>query len=163
MFDPQGFVRALSGVRYVIIGGVAMRSHGSAFITNDFDAAYERSPENIRRLVDALSPSHPKLRGASEPLSFKFDERTLKSGLNFTLTTDMGDVDLLGHVPGFKNFEELLRYSERTKLFGISVDVLGLEGLIIAKRTAGRTKDLAHLPELEALLEADEEARQSQR
>jgi hypothetical protein len=35
--------------------------------------------------------------------------------------------------------------------------VLSLEGLIHAKRAAGRPKDLAHLVELEALLEMEQQ------
>ena len=158
MFDPRALVLALSGVRYVLIGGVAMRYHGSAFTTNDFDVAYDRAPENIRRVVEALKPLRPRLRGTTDTVPFKFDERTIKNGLNFTLVTDIGDVDLLGSVAGFKNFDDVLRYSERKSLYGTSVDVLGLEGLIIAKRAAARTKDAAHLPELEALLEAQRQA-----
>jgi hypothetical protein len=38
-------------------------------------------------------------------------------------------------------------------LFGIECRVLSLDALIIAKRAAGRPKDLLVLPELEALRE----------
>ena len=34
------------------------------FATRDVDVVYQRSPENIARLVAALTPSHPYLRGA---------------------------------------------------------------------------------------------------
>ena len=157
MFDLKALVHAFAGVRYVLIGGVAMSVHASAIVTQDFDIVYDRTPDNMRRIVKALERAHPKLRGPSEPLPFALDERTLKNGLNFTLATDMGDVDLLGHVAGFKDFDDVVRYSEHIKVFGVDVDVLGLEGLIIAKRAAARTKDLAQLPELEALLEAQEQ------
>jgi hypothetical protein len=38
-------------------------------------------------------------------------------------------------------------------MFGHKFNVLSLEKLVTAKRTAGRTKDLLALPELEAILE----------
>jgi hypothetical protein len=62
-------------------------------------------PENIERLVSALSPYHPRLRGAPDGLPFLFDVETLSNGMNFTLATDLGDIDSWssvrsGRVPG---------------------------------------------------------------
>ncbi|MBI4468648.1 MAG: hypothetical protein HY650_04920 [Acidobacteria bacterium] len=45
-------------------------------------------------------------------------------------------------------------------LFGIAWNVLSLEGLIAAKRAAGRAKDLVAIPELEALRELSEDSGQ---
>ncbi|HEY3305597.1 MAG TPA: hypothetical protein VGL70_18895 [Candidatus Binatia bacterium] len=73
--------------------------------------------------------------------------------MNFTLTTDLGDVDILGEVTGLGSYEKLLPVSEEMEVFGLGCKVLTLEGLIKAKKVAGRTKDLMLLPELEALLE----------
>jgi transcriptional regulator with XRE-family HTH domain len=144
---------AKAKVRYVIIGGVAMRLQASAILTYDLDIAYARDTENIRGLVAALRPFRPRLRGVKGDVPFRFDERTISSGLNFTLTTEVGDVDLLGSLAGFKNFEAVWASSETRRIAGIDVQVLNLEGLIKAKRAAGRAKDFAFLPELEALLE----------
>ena len=73
--------------------------------------------------------------------------------MNFTLTTDVGDLDILAEVTGMGNYEQVLAFSEEMEIFGISCKVLTLEGLIKAKRAAKRAKDLRLLPELEALLE----------
>ena len=75
------------------------------------------------------------------------------AGLNFTLNTDFGALDLLGEVEPLGEFERVVQYSEVAELFGFNVRVLSLDGLIRAKRKAGRKKDLLILPELEALLE----------
>ena len=83
------------GVEFIVIGGVAGTLHGSAFITQDLDAVYARNRENIRRLAAALQPHQPYLRGAPEGLPFRWDERTIRNGLNFTLTAAFGDLDLL--------------------------------------------------------------------
>ena len=71
------------GAEFIVIGGVAGALHGSAFITQDLDV-YARNRENIRRLVAALHPHQPYLRGAPEGLPFQWDERTIRNGLNFT-------------------------------------------------------------------------------
>src|SRR5947209_2629032 len=87
-------------VRWVLIGGVAMRIHGSQYTTDDLDLCYARDDGNLAALAEALAPFHPRLRGAPEGLPFVLDARTLRSGANFTLVTDAADVDLLGDVPG---------------------------------------------------------------
>src|ERR1051326_7845838 len=79
------------GVSFVIIGGVAATLHGAARVTFDLDVVYDRSPENLERLVRALAPFQPYLRGAPPGLPFRFDAETLKRGLNFTFTTTEGD------------------------------------------------------------------------
>jgi hypothetical protein len=75
------------------------------------------------------------------------------SGLNFTLDTDIGALDLLGEIPPWGEFRDVAAHSEVADLFGYQVRVLSLEALIQAKRAAGRPKDLLVIPELEALLE----------
>src|SRR5262249_50437903 len=94
---------------------------------------------------------HPYLRGAPAGLPFKLDVPTLQSGLNFTLVTDHGDLDLLGEVSGIGRYEQVLAQSDELEVFGLKVRVLSIDGLIAAKKAAGRAKDQAHLLELEEL------------
>jgi hypothetical protein len=87
-------------VEFVIIGGMAAVAQGSAYLTVDLDLCYSRKKENLERLAQALAPFHPLLRGAPTDLPFSRDVSALKSRLNFTLTTDLGDLDLLGRSGG---------------------------------------------------------------
>src|SRR5687767_7982094 len=87
-------------VQFIVIGGVAGIAHGLARATFDVDVVYARNPENIRRVVNSLKPFEPYLRGAPPGLPFSWDEKTLRMGLNFTLITTLGDVDLLGEATG---------------------------------------------------------------
>jgi hypothetical protein len=77
----------------------------------------------------------------------------VKAGLNFTLTTDLGAIDLLGEISGLGSYEGLKATSETLPLYGFEMSVLSLEGLLIAKRAAARGKDKEAIVELEALLE----------
>ena len=142
-----------AGVDFVIVGGVAGTVHGSSYVTYDLDVCYARDDHNLQRLVKALSPVTPRLRGVPADLPFVLDIRTLKIGLNFTLTTDIGDVDLLGEIAGIGSYLEVRAASVSVELFGVSCAVLSLDALIAAKRAAGRPKDHTVLPELEALQE----------
>lgn len=141
-------------VDFVIAGGIAAGIHGSAAVTLDLDLCYSRDPENLRRLVAALGPAHPRLRGAPADLAFLWDEQTLRHGFHFTLITDVGDVDLLGDVAGVGDFEQVKAASVTKDLPGGRFAVLSLDALIAAKKAAGRPKDLNAIPELEALREA---------
>src|SRR5262249_45847462 len=120
-------------VRFIVIGGGAALAHGSARLTYDVDVVYARDPENLRRLAKALQPYQPYLRGAPPGLPFRWDERTLKAGLNFTLTTTLGDLDLLGEVAGGGFFEELLPSTQELEAFGVRCRFVTLEKLIPLK------------------------------
>jgi hypothetical protein len=144
-------VLADAGVDFIVIGGVALVSRGGSRLTNDLDVVYERSPENLARLVSAIAPLHPRLRGAPAELPFFFDTRTLRSGLNFTLVTDAGELDLMGEVTGLGPFQEILPSATVLNLFGRDVKVLDLDGLERSKRAAGRAKDLLDLELIAAL------------
>ncbi len=140
-------------VDFVLIGGVAAWLHGSARATVDLDLVYARDRENLRRIAEALAPHHPYLRGAPPGLPFVFDERTLRNGLNFTLSTDFGPLDLLGEVAGGGGYRDLLPVSDEIRAFGVQCRRVRLESLIQLKRAAGRPKDLEAIAELQALLE----------
>ena len=153
--DFEGLIRRLaeSRVEFILVGGVAAILHGSARVTFDVDAVYSRSDCNIERLAAALAPLKPYLRGAPLHLPFFFNVETIRRGLNFTLETTLGDLDLLGEVTGGGTYEELLRFSSSVSLFGHECRCVTLEKLIELKRAAGRPKDNEILAELQALLE----------
>src|SRR5216683_2295821 len=142
-----------AGVEFVVIGGVAMGLQGSAHLTRDIDFCYARTPENMERLAKALEPFRPVLRGASPGLPFRFDAKTIASGLNFTLTTDLGDLDFLGEVSGLGFFQDVLGASGMKDVDGVDCRVLSLEGLIKSKTASGRPRDMYVLPELRGLNE----------
>ena len=100
----------------------------------------------------ALGSYHPYLRGAPPGLPFVFDAETIRRGLNFTLTTTLGDVDFLGEIVGGGKYEDLEPQARALSVFGRDVLVIDLPALIRAKRAAGRPKDLEAIAELEALL-----------
>ncbi len=153
MNDFEVLLKALGshGVQFVIIGGVAATVHGSARLTSDLDVVYERSPENLQRLAEAFSPLKPYLRGAPPGLPFTFDRDTLRRGLNFTLTTAAGPVDVLGEVTGVGDYYDVLKVSEEVPLFGSNYRCINLDYLILSKRAAGRPKDLEAVAELEMI------------
>ena len=138
-------------VEFVIIGGIAVLVYGHVRATLDLDICYGRSAGNLQRLVDALGPIQPRLRGAPEGLPFFFDVPTLRNGLNFTLVTTEGEIDLLGEVTGVGGYADLDPQAVSTELYGTDVKLISLDDLIRAKAAAGRPKDLLDLEALRAL------------
>jgi predicted nucleotidyltransferase len=150
------FERILTSLRsadvsFVIVGGVAATVHGSARLTSDVDIVYERSRANIERLVHALTPLKPYLRGAPAGLPFRFDAETVRRGLNFTLTTDAGPMDVLGEIAGVGDYSAVFAVSEELALYGAPYRCINLDALIVSKRAAGRPKDIEAVAELELI------------
>ncbi|HEY2900743.1 MAG TPA: hypothetical protein VGL59_09225 [Polyangia bacterium] len=142
------------GVDFIVIGGVAATAHGSTQLTNDLDVVYARGADNIQRLAATLAAHAPYLRGAPAGLPFTFSAATIKLGLNFTLDTDFGPLDLLGEATGGGTYEALLPHTVTLDLFGGPCFCVDLPSLIRLKRAAGRPKDILALGELEAILRA---------
>ena len=141
------------GVEFIVVGGLAAAVHGAARATYDLDVCYERSQPNLTRIVTALADIQPYLRGAPPGLPFHLDVPTLRAGLNFTLQTDAGGLDLLGEIVGAGRFGDLRLHAIEVELFGTTCLCVTLPQLIAMKRAAGRPKDHDALAELEALLE----------
>ena len=150
-FEKLFGVLAEAEVEYVLVGGLAATAHGSARLTQDIDIVYARDRDNLDRLVRALAPYRPYLRGAPPGLPFLWDRKTLQAGLNFTLETELGDIDLLGEITGGGRYEELADRTIELRVFGRTVRCLDLDTLIEVKRAAGRPKDLEAIAELEAI------------
>jgi hypothetical protein len=146
-FSPQGthllqveyLLRLLAEhrVEYVLVGGLAMCAHGSAYVTEDMAVCYARTPVNIAAVAAACATIHVYMRGAPKGLPFHFDPPTIQAGLNFTLETDLGDIDFLGEVSGIGTYDRALALSDEKVLFGQNVRVLSLDGLLAAKNASG--------------------------
>jgi hypothetical protein len=144
---------------FVIVGGVAGTLHGAMRITYDVDVVYDRSPENLRRLVAALVPLKPYLRDGGPGLPFRLDEQTLKRGTNFKFASAMGAIDLMGELAGAGSFPAVRAHAIETDLFGARYSLLNLDALIAARRVAGRAKDLEAIAELELIREEQSTSR----
>jgi len=146
-------------VDFILIGGMAAILHGSARVTFDVDLVYSRSDENIQRLSNALASHDPYLRDTPPGLPFVWDARTIRSGLNFTLTTSLGDIDLFGEVTGGDTYQDLLPHSFEVDAFGVRFKCIDLPTLIHIKEAAGRPKDYEAVAELRVLLEESQKKR----
>jgi hypothetical protein len=160
-FDPLLALRTLirHEVRFVVIGGIGARLHGSPTVTRDTEICYQRSPENLERLAETLAELDAHLRGVDEDVPFLLDAKTLRAGDHFTFVTSAGDLDILGTPAGVDGFEELASHATEFEIDGSTVLVASIDDLIRMKRSAGRAKDLIEVEVLGALRDEIESER----
>lgn len=144
----RSFLRACNelGIRYLVVGLGAAVLQGADTVTADIDLWFAdrgdaRIHEAARRAGGLWIPGHfgmmPPMLGG-EALSDRFDVVTTMSGL--------------------PHFDAEYAHAHTIELDGLPVRVLPLARIIHSKRSAGRPKDLAVLPALEAALAAQEDA-----
>lgn len=163
-FDPIGALATLQrhAVEFVVIGGVAGRLWGSPTMTNDVDISYARDRANLEHLATALRELGARLRGVDDDVPFQLDAVTLANGQNFTFTTNLGPLDILGLPAGIRDFRELAVNAATFDLGdGVTVKVCDLDDLIRMKRAAGRPKDRIEVEVLSAVSEERDRSRLS--
>ena len=140
-------------VPFVIIGGHAVNYHGYVRGTDDADVVWQRTPASEAALLEALTESEAKYIGTEKDAdtgiekAHSVDRIFIRTTHLMMLWTPRGFIDLFDHPPG----EPAVDVQE---LFDSAVESEGLRFVSLAwlrrlKRTAGRTKDLLDLQELE--------------
>ncbi len=167
MTDFKALLLTLSrhNVDFIVVGGAAAIAHGSARLAEDLDIVYDRSPENLVRLVMALAGIKPFYRDAPRRMPFRLSvvwrflrwRVTHDRELNYGLQTSLGAIDLLGEIPGGGDYLGLKTNAIPLEVFETRCLCLSLTQLIRAKRAAGRPKDLEALAELEAIAEENDQ------
>ena len=144
-----------TGVRYVVVGGVAAVMHGHARLTADVDLVVDLAPDPARKMVDALtelglSPSAPVKAADFADSSIRESWITEKGMVVFPmvdLKNPMRAVDPFARYP--LDFDALWSRADVIDLNGIGVRVASIDDLIAMKRDAGRPLDLDDVDHLE--------------
>jgi hypothetical protein len=140
-----------SGVEFTVVGGAAAVLHGASLATYDLDVLIPFTRENCERLLQAVSPLHPRLSHTVDkrPLALTADQ--LAGFKNLYLLTDLGRLDVLGSLPPLPDAGEVLRASKAFDVGGVKVRVISLELLIQVKAAMTRPKDKLVEAELRAI------------
>ena len=150
--DQERLLGALvsHGVRFLVIGGIAVFIHGYARLTRDVDILPDPSADNMRRLAGALADLSAEAVGTGGvrlPLDLSHPE-SLALG-NYFLETKYGALDLVsGARPDLKRYRRLESAAVAVPLGGFEIEVISKEDLIEMKRRAGRPKDLRDIAAL---------------
>jgi hypothetical protein len=146
----QALVR--SEVQFIVVGMAAGVLQGVPLTTLDIDIVHRRTPENVANLLAVLSELQAIYR--NDPRNLSPTASHLLGPGHQLLTTVNGDLDCLGSVDGDKDYDALLEFSRELRIGERAVvRVLELTTLLEVKRRAGRPKDLAVIPFLEATID----------
>lgn len=134
-----------AGVRYVLIGGIALIRHGVVRATRDVDVVLAPELENLEHLRSLIA-EWP----ATRPDGSALPDDAVVPGRTIHLSTPHGELDLLAELPPPLSFAELFARAETRRVDGVQAPICSLADLVALKRIAGRERDLVDLHDLEA-------------
>jgi hypothetical protein len=134
-------VLAEHAVEYVVVGGLAVQTHGHVRTTVDIDVFPRPERSNLKRLADALNALDAHvLNPGNEGLAI--DATMLPRATMWQFATPHGAIDVLHDAPGAPAYEELRQRALEIRLGGMKIAVVGRDDLINMKRASGRPADL---------------------
>ncbi len=148
-FAPETLVAALNhaGIRYVIVGGLAVGAHGVVRATRDIDLVPAPDASNIERLAEVLGG----LDG-QHPVQGQLTAENLAAPASIKLHTSCGEVHVLNRMPGTPAFDDLRQERLEVEIGpGIDAPVCSLAHLRAMKRASDRPRDRVDLAELDEL------------
>ncbi len=147
--DAERILRALAEheVDYVLIGGLAVQTHGHVRTTNDADLIPAPDPANLKRLAAALRSLGARVLNAGEE-GIEIDAKMLPRAAIWQFTSRDGGIDVMHEVPGGRSYDELSAEALHVRLGDIDVPVVALDDLIQMKLARGRAVDLADVASL---------------
>ena len=147
--DAERILGALAehGVEYILIGGLAVQTHGHVRTTNDADLIPAPDPANMRRLAAALRSLDAQVLNPGEEETV-IDARMLPRATIWQFVTRDGSIDVIHEAPGGRPYAELSKRTLHVQLGEIDVPVVGLDDLIQMKLARGRSVDLADVAAL---------------
>ncbi len=156
----EAVVSALNaaGVRYLIVGGLAVNAHGYQRTTVDLDLVIQLVPQNVLAALRELAalgylPRIPVTPEQFADSSQREEWRTEKGMVVFQMHSDehrSTPIDIFVYEP-FDFDLEYQRASLESIAPGINACIIQLETLFQMKREASRPKDLADLHALQKI------------
>lgn len=139
------------GVKYLVVGGVAVNLHGYLRGTGDLDILILLDEDNLKKMTSAM-----KKLGYIERLPIKIQElqnegyaRKMMEERNLMAFSYMPEgndpliVDVI--IDGSLRFNEFFGRSVVKKLDGMDVPIVSVDDLIAFKKKSGRSKDIEDL------------------
>lgn len=147
--DAERILRALAEheVEYVLIGGLAVQTHGHVRTTNDADLIPAPEPANLRRLAAALRSLEARVLNPGEE-GTEISAKMLPKATIWQFVSRDGGIDVMREVPGGRPYKELIEAVMHVQLGDIDVPVVALDDLIRMKLARGRPVDLADVASL---------------
>lgn len=138
------------GVKWVLVGGMAVMLYGADYLTSDCDLVTEKTRENLDRLKAALEELGARPVRASDQGNFELDFSILLAPF-MHLKTEAGPVDIINRLPNIESFEQLYNNALVVEVQGVQVRLAAIDDLIKLKSNSNRDRDQMHITMLESL------------
>jgi predicted nucleotidyltransferase len=135
---------ARAEVSFILVGGVAVALNGFVRTTEDVDILIERSPENVARLLDALSGFGEGHARDLRTADFDEAEGAIRIIEDFPL-------DVFTVMRG-KLYADLIHSVRQTRINDVEVNYLNAEALISLKKNSKREKDRIDVSALRGIM-----------
>lgn len=145
-----------SGVKFVLVGGLAAVVQGAPITTMDVDIVHNRSSENIAKLLAFLKSIDAYHRRPDDKV-IEPKENDLSGMGHALLTTRLGPLDVLAVVEDGKTYEDLLEHAIEIEFRSYKIRILDLRALVELKKNSRDARDKQRLPVLEEALRQLEE------
>jgi predicted nucleotidyltransferase len=147
---------AEAGIRFVVVGGLAVNAWGYIRGTQDVDIVPDPDPANLALLAELLVSLDGRVEVAEGRLAPSAIATFLKAGDRTLVSTNAGPVDVLQGLPQIPPFHELDADASTVEIGRASVRVCSLEALLAMKRASTRARDRDDIEALEAAHEASD-------
>jgi hypothetical protein len=147
--DAQRILEELAQheVDFVLVGGLAVQTHGSTRMTNDVDVIPAPDRRNLVRLAEALRALDARVLNPGHE-DLEIDAKMLPRATLWQFATRHGDIDVLHDAPGAAPFPELRERALVIALDDVRVPVAGRDDLIRMKLARDRPVDRADVAAL---------------
>lgn len=147
--DAERILRVLAEhqVDYVLVGGLAVQTHGHVRTTFDVDVLPRPLRSNLVQLAAALTELGARvLNPGGKDLAISAE--MLPRATLWQFDTRHGPIDVLHDAPGAPPYADLRRRALEIRLGDLVIAVAGRDDLISMKRASGRPVDLGDLAAL---------------
>lgn len=158
MYEDELVELSAAGVRFLVIGGVAVGMYGYPSATFDLDILPDLSSDNLERLVAVLGKLGYQPMAPVDPAELKdpakrrswFEDKNMKVFSFVKTDTPRDVVDVMIYHP--IDFEKCFARRRTVAIRGHEIGVAAAEDLLEMKNTAGREKDRMHIAALQRFL-----------
>ncbi|MCZ6652725.1 MAG: hypothetical protein O7D91_06820 [Planctomycetota bacterium] len=158
MYENELIELSAAGVRFLVIGGVAVGMHGYPAATFDLDILPDLSGDNLGLLITALGKLGYQPMAPVDPNELKdpdkrrvwYEDKNMKVFSFVKADSPRDVVDVMIYHP--IDFEKCFDRRQTVSIRGHEISVAAAEDLLELKKVAGRNKDQAHIAALERFL-----------
>jgi len=147
------------GVRYLVVGGMAVNLYGYARMTVDLDIMVDLNEENLKKLMKAMERLNCQPKVPVKPIEFTSSKKREKwiRGKVAIVFTFIDLKDPIKHIDIFlKNpidFEKAHQSRNDIYIKGIPICLPSIDDLIEMKELSGRARDLEDIHHLKRIKE----------